>query len=71
MALGAGIDGCDVLVGMLADAPKYMNPIALLVVDIGHNRDLVEARFPNLPFTWLATEGAEAGVFMLAREQLK
>jgi ribosomal protein L3 glutamine methyltransferase len=71
MALGAGVDGCDVLARMLADAPKYMNPKALLLVDIGNNRELVEARFPKLQFTWLATEGAEAGVFMLTREQLQ
>jgi ribosomal protein L3 glutamine methyltransferase len=70
LALAAGADGCDVLERMLADAPTYMNANGLIIVDIGHNRELVEKRFPTLPFTWLATEGAEAGVFMLSKEQL-
>ncbi|TAG01573.1 MAG: 50S ribosomal protein L3 N(5)-glutamine methyltransferase [Betaproteobacteria bacterium] len=70
LALAAGDDGCDVLVRMFADAPKQLNPKGLLVVDIGHNRDLVEARFPKINFTWLATEGAESGVFLVTREQL-
>jgi ribosomal protein L3 glutamine methyltransferase len=70
LALAAGQDGCDVLVRMFADAAKHLNPNGILIVDIGHNRDLVEARFPTINFTWLATEGAEAGVFLLTREQL-
>ncbi len=70
LALAAGADGCDVLVRMLADAPAHMNKNGLIIVDIGNNRELVEQRFPTLPFTWLATEGADAGVFMLSKEQL-
>jgi ribosomal protein L3 glutamine methyltransferase len=70
LALAAGADGCDVLARMLADAPAHMNANGMIVVDIGHNRDLVEQRFPTLPFTWLATEGADAGVFVLSKEQL-
>ncbi len=70
LALAAGDDGCNVLVRMFADAPKHLNSGGQLIVDVGHNRDLVEARFPTINFTWLATEGAEAGVFLLTREQL-
>jgi ribosomal protein L3 glutamine methyltransferase len=70
LALAAGDDGCDVLVRMLEQAKSHLKPSGILVVDIGHNRELVESRFPRLPFTWLATEGADAGVFLLSREQL-
>lgn len=70
MALQAGVDGCDLLVRMLATAKRHLKPGGMIFVDIGHNRDLVEARFPKLPFNWLATEGAEDGVFMLGREDL-
>ena len=70
LALEAGEDGCDVLVRILADAPQHLKASGLLFVDVGHNRELVEARFPALAFTWLATQGAEAGVFMLTRAQL-
>jgi ribosomal protein L3 glutamine methyltransferase len=71
LALAAGEDGCEVLVRMLAEAATYLKPRGILIVDVGHNRDLVEARFPRVPFTWLMTEGAEAGVFLLTREQLQ
>jgi ribosomal protein L3 glutamine methyltransferase len=70
LALAAGTDGCDVLVRMLAVAKRHLKPNGMLFVDVGHNRELVEARFPKLPFNWLATEGAEDGVFMLRREEL-
>jgi ribosomal protein L3 glutamine methyltransferase len=71
LALAAGEDGCEVLVRMLAEAATYLKPRGILIVDVGHNRDRVETRFPRLPFTWLITEGAEAGVFLLTREQLQ
>jgi ribosomal protein L3 glutamine methyltransferase len=70
LALGAGIDGCDAVEKIVADAAKHLNPGGMLFVDVGYNRELVEARFPKLPFHWLATEGAEDGVFMLRREDL-
>jgi len=41
-----------------------------LVVEIGHNRDALEAAYPALPFTWLDTEGGDQFVFMLRREDL-
>ncbi|MGL4231955.1 MAG: 50S ribosomal protein L3 N(5)-glutamine methyltransferase [Casimicrobium sp.] len=70
LALAAGDDGCDVVARMLAEAAQYLNPKGMLFVDVGYNRELVEARFPKLAFNWLATEGAEDGVFMLTREDL-
>jgi ribosomal protein L3 glutamine methyltransferase len=68
LALAAGTDGCDVLIRMLASAKRHLKPDGMLFVDIGHNRDLVEARFPTLPFSWLVTEGADDGVFMLQQK---
>jgi ribosomal protein L3 glutamine methyltransferase len=71
LALAAGDDGCDVLERMLANASAHLNAGGMIFVDIGHNRELVEARFPRLPFNWLVTEGAEDGVFMLRHEDLQ
>lgn len=70
LALAAGTDGCDVLIRMLAVAKRHLKPDGMIFVDVGHNRELVEARFPKLPFNWVATEGADDGVFMLRREDL-
>jgi ribosomal protein L3 glutamine methyltransferase len=70
MALAAGEDGLDVVRRILAGARAHLNPGGLLAVEVGHNRDLVEAAFPDLPFTWLASRSDEGKVFLLQREQL-
>ena len=70
LALGSGEDGLDATRQILAAAKSHLNPDGLLVVEIGHNRDVLEAVYPALPFTWLDTEGGEQFVFMLRREDL-
>jgi ribosomal protein L3 glutamine methyltransferase len=39
-------------------------------VEVGHNRAIVEAAFPDLPFQWLSTRGGDDMVFLLRREDL-
>jgi ribosomal protein L3 glutamine methyltransferase len=70
LALGSGEDGLDATRQILAKAKTHLNPGGLLVVEIGHNRDALEAAYPSLPFTWLDTESGDQFVFMLRREDL-
>lgn len=70
LALGSGEDGLDATRQILAKAKFHLNPGGLLVVEIGHNRDVLEAAYPALPFTWLDTESGDQFVFMLRREDL-
>ncbi|MDP1929751.1 MAG: 50S ribosomal protein L3 N(5)-glutamine methyltransferase [Thiobacillus sp.] len=70
LALGSGVDGLDATRQILAQAASHLNPNGLLVVEIGHNRDVLEAAYPTLPFTWLETESGDQFVFMLRREDL-
>jgi ribosomal protein L3 glutamine methyltransferase len=70
LALGSGEDGLDATRQILAQAKSHLNPGGLLVVEIGHNRDDLEAAYPALPFTWLDTESGDQFVFMLRREDL-
>jgi len=70
LALGSGEDGLDATRVILRDAPKHLNPGGILVVEIGHNRDALEAAYPELPFTWLETSAGDEFVFLLRREQL-
>ena len=70
LALAGGDDGMDAVRVILAEAPRFMAPEGILVVEIGHNRSLAEAAFPRLPFVWLATEHAEDAVFLLRRDDL-
>lgn len=70
MALAAGEDGLDIVRRLIAEAATHLHPEGILAVEIGHNRDLVENAFPDLPFSWLSTEGGEDMVFLLKREDL-
>jgi ribosomal protein L3 glutamine methyltransferase len=70
LALAAGEDGLAIVRRILAEAKKHLQPQGLLAVEVGHNRDIVEAAFPRLPFTWLDTESGEGKIFLLRREEL-
>ncbi|MDF7676504.1 50S ribosomal protein L3 N(5)-glutamine methyltransferase [Neisseriaceae bacterium ESL0693] len=70
LALGSGVDGLDIVRQIIQQAAKYLYPDGVLLVEIGHNRDVLEQAFPELPFTWLSTSGGDGFVFLLTREQL-
>lgn len=70
LALGSGEDGLDATRIILAQAREHLNPDGILIVEIGHNRDALEAAYPHLPFTWLDTSAGDQHVFLLRREEL-
>lgn len=70
LALGSGEDGLDLTRVILREAACHLNPGGLLAVEIGHNRDALEAAYPHLDFAWPQIEGGEDTVFVLSREQL-
>ncbi|MDP3639160.1 MAG: 50S ribosomal protein L3 N(5)-glutamine methyltransferase [Azonexus sp.] len=65
MALGSGEDGLDFTHIILREAKKHLTPTGLLVVEIGHNREALEAAYPTLPFIWLDTTAGDEFVFLL------
>lgn len=70
MALAGGEDGLDAVRGIVRDAPRFLNPGGLLVVEVGSGRAAVEAAFPRMPFVWVASPGADDAVFAITREDL-
>ncbi|ANQ85200.1 50S ribosomal protein L3 N(5)-glutamine methyltransferase [Azoarcus olearius] len=70
MALAAGDDGLDVVRRLLAQARDHLTPKGFLAVEVGHNRDIVEAAFPELSFTWLSCRGGDDMIFLLHRDEL-
>ena len=70
MALAGGEDGLDAVRTIVKDAPRFLNPGGLLVVEVGHGRPAVEAAFPRMPFVWLSTEGHDDAVFAIPREDI-
>lgn len=70
LALASGEDGLEHTHTLIEHAARHLHPGGLLVVEIGHNRDVLEAAYPHLPFTWLEVSGGDEFVFLLTREQL-
>ena len=70
LALGSGTAGLDHTHTLLREAASYLNDDGLLVVEIGHNREALEAAYPNTMFNWLETSSGNAFVFLLTKEQL-
>ncbi|MBL8435270.1 MAG: 50S ribosomal protein L3 N(5)-glutamine methyltransferase [Zoogloea sp.] len=70
LALGSGEDGLDLVRKLLADAPRYLAPEGLLAIEVGHNREIVEAAFPALSPTWLSAPSGDDKIFVLEAGQL-
>ena len=70
LALASGEDGLAHIRTILQQAHKHLRPGGVLVAEIGHNRDALEAAFPELPFSWLETSGSDEFVFILAEDAL-
>lgn len=70
MALDGGEDGFDIVRRILADAADHLNAGGGLLCEIGTDRELLEAEYPDTPFLWLDTEGSDGEVFWIACENL-
>lgn len=70
LALGAGDDGLDLVRRLLAVAADHLTTDGLLLVEVGHNRDLADAAFPDLPLNWIDVPSAEGKIFLLSRADL-
>jgi ribosomal protein L3 glutamine methyltransferase len=71
LALGSGVDGLDATRTILKHAARHLNDNGILIVEIGHNRDALEAAYPKLPFTWLDVTAGDQFVFMLHKNDLR
>ena len=70
LSLGSGHDGLDATRIILQQAASHLTENGILIVEIGHNRDVLEAAYPNLPFTWLDVSAGDQFVFMLHKNDL-
>jgi ribosomal protein L3 glutamine methyltransferase len=70
LSLGSGSDGLDATRVILEHAAEHLTDNGILIVEIGHNRDALEAAYPGLPFTWLDVTAGDQFVFMLHRNDL-
>ena len=70
LALAGGVDGMDFIRRLLADAPACMSEDAVLVLEIGNEREHFEAAFAQLPVFWLDTSAGDDQVLLITRQAL-
>ena len=70
LALAGGTDGMDFIRQLFLELPDRMNPNAILVLEIGNERDHFEAAFPRLEAVWLETSAGEDQVLLVTKEAL-
>ena len=70
MALAGGADGMDFIRTLLAGTVAHMTPDAVLVLEIGNERDHFEAAFPALDVVWLPTQLHDDAVLLVTRAML-
>ena len=66
-----GTDGMDFIRTLLRDAPAHMAPDAVLVLEIGNERDHFEAAFPRLEVVWLPTSSGTDQVLLVTADALR
>lgn len=70
LALAGGTDGMDFIRALFRDAPAHMTDRAVLVLEIGNEREHFEAAFPRLEVVWLETSAGEDQVLLVTRDAL-
>jgi ribosomal protein L3 glutamine methyltransferase len=70
LALAGGTDGMDFVRTLLRDAPAKMTEQAVLVLEIGNEREHFERAFPALETVWLPTSAGDDQVLLLTRDAL-
>lgn len=70
LALDGGEDGLDLIRRIMQQAGEFLQRDGLLVMEIGHNREVFESAYPEYDCLWLETDGKSDEVLLLHREQL-
>ena len=70
ISLAGGADGMDFIRLLLKTAPSVMSQHAVLVLEIGNEREHFERAFPHLAAVWLETSAGHDQVLLLERRSL-
>ncbi|MCG8099561.1 MAG: 50S ribosomal protein L3 N(5)-glutamine methyltransferase, partial [Candidatus Thiodiazotropha taylori] len=65
MALEANDQGLEIVKRILNQAPEFLTPGGVLVMEVGNSADLLMERYPEVPFVWLDFARGGDGVFLI------
>ena len=71
LALQGGPDGMDLVRTIIQDAPRHMTDDAVLVLEIGHEREHFDSAFARFEVAWLETSGGRDQVLLATRDALQ
>lgn len=71
LGLAADDDGLAVVVRLLKEAGRHLDPEGTLIVEVGDRQEALAQRFPQVPFMWLDFERGGDGVFLLEARDLR
>lgn len=70
LALESGTDGLELTIKILQQAKNYLTDDGLLIVEVGNSCELLQGKYPQIPFVWLEFEFGGEGVFLLTAKEL-
>ncbi len=70
LALAGGEDGMDFIRSLFLNAARHMSENAVLVLEIGNERENFQRAFPHLESLWFETSAGPDQVMLITRQQL-
>ncbi|CAH2791738.1 MAG: Ribosomal protein L3 N(5)-glutamine methyltransferase (EC [uncultured Paraburkholderia sp.] len=70
MALAGGEDGMDIVRHIIGQARNWLTDKGVLVIEIGNEREHVEAAFGGLDLVWLSTSAGNDNAFLIQAADL-
>ena len=71
LALEADDDGLGIVRSILCNAASHLTERGHLMMELGDSAQLLEARFPRVPFLWLTSRSGESVVLLISAKELK
>lgn len=71
LGLAGGENGLSVVIRLLQEAYKHLNPQGVLIVEVGNSEVAVKQLLPDVPFVWLEFARGGQGAFLITAEQLR
>ena len=70
LGLRAGVDGLDLALKILRDAPDHLSEHGLLICEVGESEQHLIKLLPEVPFSWVEFKVGQMGIFVIDRQDL-